>query len=159
MKSFMAGLVMLIVCCGASYAQCAEINKLFGKYSDQAGFTSMNINANLKEIQDITKATGDKVDAIRMLSFNPEKGKNLNKGKEFANELKNLNVSGFSEFLSVNDDGERVRILVKGGEREVTEFLMTVIEGNNKATMIHIRGKLNLKNIDKYKGIFEDKGQ
>lgn len=159
MKSFIAGLALLIISAGVLFAQNAEINKLFGKYGDLPGFTSMNINSNLKEIQDITKSTGDRVDAIRILSFNPEKGKNLSKGKEFAKELNNLNVSGFSEFLSVNDDGEKVRILIKGGEREVSEFLMLVVEGNNKSTLIHITGKLNLKNIDKYKGIFDSKGQ
>ena len=134
------------------------IDKLFNKYANKEGFTTVNISGKLlsfasklddsksKETEMLAKLSG-----IRILSV---ENKELNKGLNFYKELeadgffKNHN---YEVLMEVTEKDEVVRFYGRSGEKgKLSELLMVV--GGNDNTLISIRGVIDPDDIGKITG-------
>jgi len=136
----------------------SPIDKLFNKYANREGFTTVNISGKLlsfasKFDESKSKETAmlEKLSGIRILSV---EDKELNKGLNFYNELeadgffKNHN---YEVLMEVTEKDEIVRFYGRAGEKgKLSELLMVV--GGNDNTLISIRGVIDPDDISKITG-------
>jgi len=134
------------------------IDKLFNKYANRDGFTTVNISGKLlsfaskfddsksKETEMLAKLSG-----IRILSV---ENKELNKGLNFYKELeadgffKNHN---YEVLMEVTEKNEIVRFYGRSGEKGKLSELLLVIGGDDN-TLISIRGVIDPDDIGKITG-------
>ncbi len=136
----------------------SPIDKLFNKYANREGFTTVNISGKLlsfasKFDESKSKETAmlEKLSGIRILSV---EDKELNKGLNFYKELeadgffKNHN---YEVLMEVTEKDEVVRFYGRSGEKgKLSELLMVV--GGNDNTLISIRGVIDPDDIGKITG-------
>jgi hypothetical protein len=136
----------------------SPIDKLFNKYANREGFTTVNISGKLlsfasKFDESKSKETAmlEKLSGIRILSV---EDKELNKGLNFYKELeadgffKNHN---YEVLMEVTEKDEIVRFYGRSGEKgKLSELLMVV--GGNDNTLISIRGVIDPDDISKITG-------
>ncbi len=136
----------------------SPIDKLFNKYANREGFTTVNISGKLlsfasKFDESKSKETAmlEKLSGIRILSV---EDKELNKGLNFYKELeadgffKNHN---YEVLMEVTEKDEIVRFYGRAGEKgKLSELLMVV--GGNDNTLISIRGVIDPDDISKITG-------
>jgi len=136
----------------------SPIDKLFNKYANREGFTTVNISGKLlsfasKFDESKSKETAmlEKLSGIRILSV---EDKELNKGLNFYKELeadgffKNHN---YEVLMEVTEKDEIVRFYGRSGEKgKLSELLMVV--GGNDNTLISIRGVIDPDDIGKITG-------
>jgi len=136
----------------------SPIDKLFNKYANREGFTTVNISGKLlsfasKFDESKSKETAmlEKLSGIRILSV---EDKELNKGLNFYKELeadgffKNHN---YEVLMEVTEKDEIVRFYGRAGEKgKLSELLMVV--GGNDNTLISIRGVIDPDDIGKITG-------
>ena len=136
----------------------SPIDKLFNKYANKEGFTTVNISGKLlsfasklddsksKETEMLEKLSG-----IRILTV---ENKDLNKGLNFYKELeadgffKNHN---YEVLMEVTEKNEVVRFYGRSGEKGKLSELLLVIGGNDN-TLISIRGVIDPEDIGKITG-------
>jgi len=121
------------------------LNDIFNRYSGQEGFTSISLSD--LSFMDIDIGT---IDNVKILTYESSKKKNIEQGKQFALDLKNLRLNlgeEYKEFMSINDDDSYVRMLYKKTNSIIKEFLMYVIGTDGESTLIWISGDLDLENI------------
>ena len=136
----------------------SPIDKLFNKYANKDGFTTVNISGKLlslansfadkkeDEIEMLNKISG-----IRVLSANDSiVNKNLNFYKE-------LEADGFFKnnkyevLMEVTDKDEVVRFYGRSGSNGKLSELLLVVGGSSN-TLISIRGVINPEDIGKLTG-------
>lgn len=157
MKKLLMTLVLLIPLWVMAQEN-SPIDKLFNKYANKEGFTTVNISGKLlsfanksddsksKETEMLAKLTG-----IRILSV---ENKDLNKGLNFYKELeadgffKNHN---YEVLMEVTDKDEVVRFYGRTGEKGKLSELLLVVGGNDN-TLISIRGVIDPDDIGKITG-------
>lgn len=136
----------------------SPVDKLFNKYANKDGFTTVNISGKLlsfaSQLDDSKSAETDmlaKLSGIRILSV---EDKDLNKGLNFYKELeadgffKNHN---YEVLMEVTNKDEVVRFFGRAGEKgKLSELLMVV--GGNDNTLISIRGVIDPDDIGKITG-------
>lgn len=136
----------------------SPIDKLFNKYANRDGFTTVNIsgkllgfasnlgNSNSKESAMLEKITG-----IRILSV---EDKDLNKNLNFFKELEDdgfFKNHNYEVLMEVTEKDEIVRFYGRAGEKgKLSELLMVV--GGNDNTLISIRGVIDPDDIGKITG-------
>ena len=136
----------------------SPIDKLFNKYANREGFTTVNISGKLlsfaskfddsksKETEMLARLSG-----IRILSV---ENKDLNKGLNFYKELeadgffKNHN---YEVLMEVTEKDEVVRFYGRSGEKGKLSELLLVIGGIDN-TLISIRGVIDPDDIGKITG-------
>jgi hypothetical protein len=157
MKKLLVTLVLLIPLWVMAQDN-SPIDKLFNKYANREGFTTVNISGKLlsfasKFDESKSKETAmlEKLSGIRILSV---EDKELNKGLNFYKELeadgffKNHN---YEVLMEVTEKDEVVRFYGRAGEKgKLSELLMVV--GGNDNTLISIRGVIDPDDIGKITG-------
>jgi len=133
-------------------AQNSAVDKLFSKYQGKEGVTTVQISPELfqmvkaMEIDEIEDhdIPMEKITSVKILTIeDDEKWKGVN----FYDEIKNdLDVSKFSEIMTVNDGGEVVRMWMKNEGEQILEFLLIV--GGDDNVLIYITGDFNLKDVE-----------
>lgn len=136
----------------------SPIDKLFNKYANKDGFTTVNISGKLlsfaskldesksKETEMLAKLSG-----IRILSVeNKELNKNLNFFKELEADgfFKNHN---YEVLMEVTEKDEVVRFFGRSGEKGKLSELLLVVGGDDN-TLISIRGVIDPDDIGKITG-------
>ena len=138
----------------------SPIDKLFNKYANKEGFTTVNISGKLlsfasklddSKSKDKDAAMLEKISGIHILSVEDS---NLNKGLNFYKELeadgffKNHN---YEVLMEVTEKDEVVRFFGRsGGSGKLSELLLVV--GGNNNTLISIRGVIDPDDIAKLTG-------
>jgi hypothetical protein len=136
----------------------SPIDKLFNKYANKEGFTTVNISGKLLSFAskfDDSKSKDaemlEKISGIRILSVEDS---SLNKGLNFYKELE---VDGFFKnhnyevLMEVTEKNEVVRFFGRsGGSGKLSELLLVV--GGNSNTLISIRGVIDPDDIAKLTG-------
>lgn len=133
----------------------SPIDKLFNKYANREGFTTVNISGKLlsfasKFDDSKSKETAmlEKLSGIRILSV---EDKDLNKGLNFYKELEAdgfFKNNNYEVLMEVTDKDEVVRFYGRAGEKgKLSELLMVV--GGNDNTLISIRGVIDPDDIGK----------
>ena len=136
----------------------SPIDKLFNKYANKEGFTTVNISGKLlsfasKFDDSKSKETAmlEKLSGIRILSV---EDKELNKGLNFYKELEAdgfFKNNNYEVLMEVTEKDEIVRFYGRAGEKgKLSELLMVV--GGNDNTLISIRGVIDPDDIGKITG-------
>lgn len=136
----------------------SPIDKLFNKYANKEGFTTVNISGKLLSFAsklDDSKSDEasmlEKISGIRILSV---ENKELNKGLNFYKELEEdgfFKNNKYETLMEVTDKDQIVRFYGRSGEKGKLSELLLVVGGNDN-TLISIRGVINPDDISKLTG-------
>ena len=157
MKRLLFTLLLLIPLLGMAQDN-SPIDKLFNKYANKDGFTTVNISGKLLSFSSKTEDSKSKeadmlgkISGIRILSVeNKELNKTLNFYKELEADgfFKNNN---YEVLMEVTEKNEIVRFLGKSDENGTLSDLLLVVGGDDN-TLISISGVIDPKDIGKITG-------
>lgn len=148
-------LILAMVLPMAVLAQKTPVDKLFDKYANQKGFTTVNISgkllafaSQLEKGEDETTEMLSGLKGIRILSV---EDKELNKKLNFYDELEKdgfFKANNFEVLMEVTEKDEVVRFLARdAGNGKISDLLLVV--GGNDNTIISISGIIDPANIGK----------
>lgn len=157
MKRILIALVLLIPLFGMAQDN-SPIDKLFNKYANREGFTTVNISGKLlglaSKLDDSNSkesAMMEKINGIRILSV---EDKTLNKGLNFFSELEAdgfFKNNNYEVLMEVTEKNEVVRFYGRSGEKGKLSELLLVVGGMDN-TLISIRGIIDPNDIGKITG-------
>ncbi len=159
MKRLMMMMAVLVPM--ALAAQKSPVDKLFEKYANQKGFTTVNISGKLLGFAgkmdtgnpETTKMLSN-LTGIRILSVEDEA---LNKELDFYEELESTGFfknNNYESLMDVTEENEVVRFYAKdAGEGKISELLLVI--GGDENTLISIRGLIDPENIGKITGALD----
>ncbi|MDB4582594.1 DUF4252 domain-containing protein [Draconibacterium sp.] len=148
-------LILAIVLPMAVLAQKSPVDKLFDKYANQKGFTTVNISGKLLGFA-AQVDTGDEdvsnmlsgLNGIRVLTVEDDE---LNKKLDFYIELEKegfFKNNDFEVLMEVTEEDEVVRFLAKdAGNGKISDLLLIV--GGDDNALISISGIINPEDIGK----------
>ncbi len=147
--------ILALVLPMAVLAQKTPVDKLFEKYANQKGFTTVNISGRLLGLAAQLDNEGDDVTnmlssltGIRVLTVDDDE---LNKKLDFYKELEQENFfknNNFEVLMEVTEDDEVVRFLAKDAGNGKLSDLLLVVGGDDNA-LISISGIINPEDIGK----------
>jgi len=150
-------LVMLIPLLGIAQDN-SPIDKLFNKYANKDGFSTVNISGKLlglaSKMDDSNSSQAamlQKISGIRILSV---ENKELNKGLNFYKELESdgfFKNNDYESLMEVTEKNQVVRFYGRSGEKGKLSELLLVVGGDDN-TLISIRGVINPEDIGKITG-------
>jgi len=148
-------LIFIIFSSNLVFAQNKNIDKLFSKYSNTNGFSSVQLKDPGKTLPNMTKRNQkeikellDGVEHIKVLSMEDDKVQKPT-SEQFREEVMNLQPGeGFKEIFSVKDGGNALKMHIKDNNGSVSDLLMLVSE-EKKVTLIWFNGKLDLEKLTK----------
>eukprot|EP01156_Anaeramoeba_ignava_P010754 Anaeramoba_ignava/a480706_12.p4 GENE.a480706_12~~a480706_12.p4 ORF type:complete len:166 (+),score=15.49 a480706_12:1150-1647(+) len=153
MKKFIIILAMLLPM--ALLAQKNPVDKLFEKYANKKGFTTVNISGKLLGFasgidtgDETTKNMLSNLTGIRVLTVDND---DLNKNIDFYKELEAdgfFKNNDFEVLMEVTEDDEVVRFLAKDAGNGKLSDLLLVVGGDDNA-LISISGLIDPENIGK----------
>ncbi len=157
MKRILIILIVLFPMLGMAQEN-SPIDKLFNKYANKDGFTTVNISGKLLSFANKLADSKDdeiemlnKISGIRVLSADDSiVNKDLNFYKELEADgfFKNNN---YESLMEVTDKNEVVRFYGRsGGKGKLSELLLVV--GGRSNTLISIRGVIDPDDIGKLTG-------
>lgn len=139
----------------AVFAQKTPVDKLFEKYANKQGFTTVNISGRLlgfaSGIETNDPATQEMLSnlkGIRVLTVDDDE---LNKSLDFYKELETDNFfsdNNFEVLMEVTEEDETVRFLAKdAGNGKLSDLLLVV--GGDDNVLISISGLIDPQQIGK----------
>lgn len=139
----------------AVLAQKTPIDKLFDKYANKKGFTTVNISGKLlgfaSQIETEDKTVGDVLSGLNGIRILSVEDKELNKNINFYDELEKegfFRNNNFEVLMEVTEDDEIVRFLAKdAGNGKISDLLLVV--GGKDNALISISGMIDPQNIGK----------
>ena len=157
MKHLAIILVLLIPLLGLAQEN-SPIDKLFNKYADKDGFTTVNISgkllsfaSKLDDSKSDKAAMLEKISGIRILSVEDSV---LNKKLNFYKELESdgfFRNNSYESLMDVTEKDQVVRFYGRnGGKGKLSELLLVV--GGKSNTLISIRGVIDPDDIGKLSG-------
>jgi len=136
----------------------SPIDKLFNKYANKDGFTTVNISGKLLSFANqLDESKSDetemlaKLSGIRILSV---EDKDLNKGLNFYKELEAdgfFKNNNYEVLMEVTEKNSIVRFFGRSGEKGKFSELLLVVGGDDN-TLISIRGVIDPDDIGKITG-------
>ena len=159
MKRLMMMMVLLVPL--ALAAQKSPVDKLFEKYANQKGFTTVNISGKLLGFAgkmdtgnpETTKMLSN-LTGIRILSVEDDA---LNQQLDFYKELESSGFfrnNDYESLMDVTEENEVVRFYAKdAGGGKISELLLVV--GGDDNALISIRGLIDPENIGKITGALD----
>jgi hypothetical protein len=147
--------ILAVVLPMAVLAQKSPVDKLFEKYANQKGFTTVNISGKLlgfaSQIETGDQATTDILSELKGIRILTVEDDELNKKLDFYVELENdgfFRNNQFEVLMEVTEDDEVVRFLAKDAGNGKISDLILVVGGDDNA-LISITGLIDPKNIGK----------
>ncbi|RIJ46605.1 DUF4252 domain-containing protein [Maribellus luteus] len=148
-------LVLALILPLAVFAQKDPVDKLFSKYANQKGFTTVNISGKLLGFaaqidtgDETTKDLLSGLKGIRVLSVEDDE---LNKKIDFYKELEAdgfFKNNDFEVLMEVTEENEVVRFLARdAGNGKISDLLLVV--GGDDNALISISGIIDPENIGK----------
>lgn len=156
MKKLVLILAMLLPI--AVLAQKTPVDKLFEKYANQKGFTTVNISGKLlgfaSQLETGDKATSDMLSGLSGIRVLTVENDELNKTINFYEELEKdgfFKNNGYEVLMEVTEPDEVVRFLAKdAGNGKISDLLLIV--GGDDNALISISGVINPEDIGKITG-------
>ena len=146
-------LILAVVLPMAVLAQKTPVDKLFDKYANQEGMTTVNLTEQLLQLlsqfdtgEESTNNVLAGLKGIRVLSIEDEE---LNKKIDFYTELGKedfFKSNNYEPLMVVTEDNEIIRFMAKDVSAGKLTDLLLVISGDEN-TLIYIKGTVNLKDI------------
>ena len=127
-----------------------EIGSIFKEFKSGNNVTYVNlpktlIKLGLKAANDETaNALAEQIDGLQILTF--EKADQRLKDNLY-NRISKLESQGYEPMVKANEDGEKVRIFIKGNEKEVQSFVVFAMDKED-CSLINIVGHINPANIE-----------
>jgi hypothetical protein len=148
-------LIIMVLFCVPSFliAQNSAVDKLFDKYSEKEGFTTVlisqymfemfkNIETEDKDFDNMVKG----LKSIRILTV--DNAKLAPAGINFYKEImKDLPVNDYKELMVIKGKGQDVKFLIKEVQGKISELLL--VSGGQSNAFICIQGNIDLKSIAK----------
>ena len=145
------------------FSQHPSVNKLFEKYAEKDGFTTVYISKNLFKMvgemdlddPDVDELI-DKLETIKILASDCEfiNDNNINFYEEIMDELP---IEEYEELLVVKEKDQDVKFLVKEKNGIITELLL-IAGGKDNNALICITGNIDLRHISKLASSMEGTG-
>lgn len=148
-------LILAVVLPMAVLAQKSPVDKLFDKYANQKGMTTVNISGKLlgfaSQIETGDKATQDLLSGLNGIRILAVEDDELNKKLDFYDELKKdgfFKNNDFEVLMEVTEEDEVVRFLAKdAGNGKISDLLLVV--GGDDNALISISGVIDPEDIGK----------
>jgi len=144
----------------AGMAQKSPVDKLFEKYANRDGLTTVNISGALlgfaSKMQEDSPESEllSKLEGVRILSVEDSK---LNQSLDFYKELENdgfFRNHDYEVLMEITEKNEVVRFYGRNaGQGKFSELLLVI--GGNDNTLISIRGLIDPENIGKITGALD----
>ena len=141
-KKILFVLLALFLICPVMHSQ-KSVNQLFKEFSKEKGVEYVNVGKTTMKFASLfTDVLG--VTGVEMLSFDncDQSVKNrLNK------EISSLKDKDYETMISVNEEKERTKVLVKLKNETIKEIIVTV--SGDDIALIRIKGNIKPSDIDK----------
>ena len=124
--------------CNEPHAECVRVPKLLLKL----GTTFAAVDADDREERQALKLAS-KLSSVRVLDL--DDCAPVVK-QRFAEETANLEDKGYETLISVNDEGEKVRIYLRREKGDITELLIGN-RSDDDASMVQLKGKIKESEI------------
>ena len=127
-----------------------EVESIFKEFKSGDNVTYVNlpktlIKLGLKAANDETaNALAKQIDELQILTFEEADQKTKD---GLYNRISKLESKGYEPMIKTNEDGEKVRIFIKGNEKEVQSLVVFAME-KEECSLINIVGHINPANID-----------
>jgi len=139
----------------AVLAQKTPVDKLFDKYANQKGFTTVNISGKLlgfaAQLETGDDATSDMLSGLSGIRVLTVEDDELNKKLDFYQELESegfFKNNNFEVLMEVTEADEVVRFLAKdAGDGKISDLLLVV--GGDDNALISISGVIDPESIGK----------
>lgn len=141
-------------------SQSEQVSKIFDKFSEVDGFTSVDISKGLFELfseieaddpdfDDFKKAI-EGLESFKLLAYSMEDGQgDMNVRNEFVDEIRNtISFKDYQELMVVKDKDAKINFYAKSEKQIITEMIM-VVDGNDKAVLLSVYGNLDLNYMAK----------
>jgi hypothetical protein len=139
-------------------AQENKVDNFFTKYSDQEGFTSVEITKGLFELfseidaddpefDDFQKAVSG-LESLKLIAYSTENGSKETRERFGADVKNSIPFSEFKELMVVKDKDANVNFYAKNNQQVVSEMLM-VVDGPDEAVLLYLKGNIDLNHIAK----------
>lgn len=148
-------LILAVVLPMAVLAQKSPVDKLFDKYANQKGITTVNISGKLlgfaSEIETGEEGVSEMLSGLNGIRVLSVEDSELNKNIDFYKELEAegfFKNNNFEVLMEVTEDDEVVRFLAKdAGNGKISDLLLVV--GGDENALISISGVIDPENIGK----------
>ncbi len=127
-----------------------DVELIFKEFKNGDNVTYINlpktlIKLALKAAEDKTAdALANQIYGLQILAFENADQKTKD---SFFNRISKLEAKGYEPMVKANEDGEKVRIFIKGNEEEVNSIVIYTMD-NEDCSLIKIDGRINPSDID-----------
>lgn len=145
MKSRYLYIVLLLSCASVCFAQ----DKLFEKYADMDGVTSVYISKKMFQLMPLTEKVGlnlanlkGKIESLQILSSEKKEIQ-----ERMRKEFTQLIGSQHEELMRVKDGNTKANFYIKQKGEIINELIMVADTGKEGFTVIQLLGNFTLKDI------------
>lgn len=148
MRKYIVTLLLFSFSC-TCFAQ--DVDELFDKFRKETNAEYFNVSPFLMKFGRVFAGKGEhtkiikKVRSARMIDL---EDCNANVKEHFIQKAGSYIPSGYEELMRMNDDGDKIRILMKMKKEKVRELLL-IFYGEDDCMMMQVKGKLKKEDIDK----------
>jgi len=143
-------LIMVFVTTLPALGQKSPVDDLFDRYYGKEGFTSVFISSRMfsllaridKEDQEFQNLVS-RIKGIKILAI--DSAHNVNRINFLSEIQKKLNSSGYEELMTVREETQEIRFLIRESNGRIAELLM--ITGGQGSSVVSITGDIDLKTI------------
>ena len=154
-KNAIAIILMLFVSFQLS-AQNRAVNKLFEKYSDAEGFSSVdiakglfelfaNIESDDEDFEELQKAL-DGIEKMQLLQYSLENGQQETMDSFYSDIEKSIPFKEYDELMVIKEKDAKINFYSKSEKAIISELLM-VVDGNEEVVLMSLTGNIDLKHI------------
>ena len=158
MKKFVFTLLLVFVC-HLGYAQ--GINGLFNEFGSEKNADCVKVSSFMMSLGKMFAGHDEdaeiirKIKSIKVLDL---ESCTASVKERFNKKVNKLNLKGYDELMRVNDEGEKVRVLMKTKKETIRELLF-VCTGKEDCTLVQINGKFTKDDIKRSMDAAEFKQQ
>ncbi len=139
-------------------AQNSAVDNFFNRYSDQDGYTSVEVTKGLFELfaeidaddpefEDFQKAVSG-LESLKLLVCSLEKGGEENKDKFYKDILNSIPFKEYKELMVIRGSDANVNFYAKNNQQIITEMVM-VVDGKDEAVLLSMTGNIDLNYVAK----------
>ncbi len=131
----------------------ATINDLFNEFSKVENAEYVNVNPFMMKMagmavlfadSDAAKITG-KINSVKVLSLERASDKDKRRLNE---RISSLNTDGYDDLMTVNSDGNKVRILARMDKDSAIRRLVVLCTDSTDCTLVSVKGKFSKDDIN-----------
>jgi hypothetical protein len=151
-------LIILLAMPMALLAQKSSVDSFFSRYSDQKGYTSVEVTKGLFELftemdsddpefEDFRKAVAG-LESLKLLAYSAEKGSMETKEKFYKDIMSSIPFNEYKELMVIRDSDANVNFYAKNNQQVITDMIM-VVDGKEQAVILNLTGTIDLNYVAK----------